>query len=142
MQALVPTDIDVEDKILGPFTVKQSIYLLIGAMSVAILYFIFANIFYLFIILALPVILLTGAFVFYKFNEQPFEKFLIILVNYFFNPRKRLWQREAETPFLIIEEERREEIPAGLREEAKKKSITDIDKLAYILDSRGWEKTK
>jgi len=142
MQALVPTDVEVEDKILGPFTLKQSIYLLTGGMLIAILYFIFREIFSLFMILALLVVALTLAFVFYKFNEQPFEKFLFILVNYFFTPRQRLWQKTAETSSLIIKEEGREEVTTGLPEETKKKPITDIDKLAYILDSRGWEEKK
>ncbi len=139
MQALVPSDIDIEDKLLGPFTLKQSIYLLIGGMTIVLLYFIFGKSLLLFFILALPIFILTGAFVFYKFNEQPFEKFIVIFFNFYFTARKRLWQKTAETSDLIIHEEEREETPTGLREESKQKPIADIDKLAYILDSRGWE---
>lgn len=143
MQALVPTDVDVEDKLLGPFTLKQSIYLLIGGMAITIIYFIFGkgNL-TLFMILAAPVVVLTGAFVFYKFNEQPFEKFIFILANFYTKPRQRFWKKEAQAPTLTIEKEtERGKVPRGLREETKKRSMTDIDKLAYILDSRGWEKT-
>jgi hypothetical protein len=145
MQALVPTDIDVEDKILGPFTLKQSIYLLIGGMTITLFYFIFAKIsFIFFLFLSVLAGLLTFAFVFYKFNEQPFEKYLSILANFYLKPRRRIWQKTAETSDLLIEEheQEREEIPEGLKHEAQQKSITDIDKLSYILDSRGWDKNK
>ncbi len=136
-QAMVPSDIDVEDKILGPFTLKQFIYLLIGTMAVFIIYTIFKKVLILFVILSLPVVLLTIAFVFYKFNEQPFEQFIASFIAFYMNPSKRIWNRDTTLADIgiIPEEERKTE----LTEMPKKKSTSRLDELAYMLDNQGWE---
>jgi hypothetical protein len=136
-RAMVPSDIDVEDKIIGPFTLKQFIYLIIGAMAVFILYTIFKDILILFIALALPVVLLTLAFVFYRFNEQPFEQFLAALIAFYAKPARRIWKRDTTLADIGIMPEPERKV--GLPEVAKKKPVSRLDELAYILDTRGWE---
>jgi len=141
-QAEVPSDIDVEDKIIGPFTLKQFIYLAIGGMAIFILYAIFGKIsFMVFVLTALPVGFITVLFVFYRFNEQPFEQFLAALIAFYKNPRQRFWRRDTtlEDIKLEIKEPPREiKKPAGLAAE-KEKTLSHLEELALILDSEGWE---
>lgn len=136
-QAMVPSDVEVEDKILGPFTLKQFIYLAIGGMIIFVLYTIFNKLLIVFFLLSLPVGLLTFAFVFYKFNEQPFEQFLSSLISFYTKPKIRLWRRDTALKDIGIstEPERKTELPKIV----KKKSLSRLDELAFMLDSQGWE---
>ena len=133
---MVPSDVDVEDKIIGPLTLKQLIYFAIGAMIIFIFYTIFSKVMILFIILSLPVAGITFAFIFYKFNEQPFEQFLPALIAFYTKPAKRIWNRDTtlEDIHITSEPERKIELP-----KTHKKKITRLDELAYVLDSRGWQ---
>ena len=83
MQFQVPQFIDIEDKVIGPLTIKQFLYLLVAGVII----FIFYEIFNLFatIILAIPVIGIACALAFVKIHGQPF---ISILGNFFAFIRK------------------------------------------------------
>ena len=73
MKFQVPQFIEVEDKIFGPFTIKQFIYLAGGgALSFVIYTYISPFSFILAIVLLLPVAGLAVALALYKVNNQPF----------------------------------------------------------------------
>lgn len=104
-QYKVPQFIDIEDKIVGPFTMKQFIYLLVGgAIDYGLFSYFnqFENGLPYFIVLALPVTLLALALTFIKINDRPFEIFLLNLVFYVFLPKKRFWQRGAKSQPALI----------------------------------------
>lgn len=94
MDYQVPQFIEVEDKIFGPLTLKQFIYLAGGAgiCTIIILYvpLVFA------IILALPIAGLALALAFYKVNGKPFIDLLEAGFNYFIGHRLYLWKREPK----------------------------------------------
>ena len=94
MQFQVPQFIDVEDKIFGPFTVKQFVYLA-GAVGVifilnSFLPFIFA------ILIGGPIIALGLALAFYKVNNQPFIKIVEASFRYILNSRLYIWKKEQK----------------------------------------------
>lgn len=91
MEYQVPQFIEVEDKIFGPFTLKQFIYLAGGAGVCAIAFFYLPLIFA--IIAALPVAALSGALAFYKVNNKPFEEVLEAGFGYFLGSRLYLWKK-------------------------------------------------
>src|SRR3989344_5537302 len=70
MQYQVPQFINIEDKILGPFTIKQSVYIAGGAGGVFLLYKLLPL--YLSIFLIIPVAGLAIALAFVKINNKPF----------------------------------------------------------------------
>ncbi len=72
MQFQVPQFIEVEDKIFGPLTLKQFIYLAGGAAGIFVLYALLPL--FLAILLAIPVGLFSAALAFYKMHGQPFIK--------------------------------------------------------------------
>ena len=90
MRFQVPQFIEVEDKIFGPLTLKQFIYLA-GAGGVV---FVLWRVFPLFIaiIVAAPVIALAGALAFYKINRRPFVFVLESALRYVLSNRLYVWK--------------------------------------------------
>lgn len=91
MQFEVPQFIEVEDKIFGPLTWRQFVYLG-GGVGIAVVMF-FTS-FFLFLILGVPLALLAAALAFYPVNNRPFSYFLESLINYFTRPKRYHWRRE------------------------------------------------
>lgn len=94
MRFEVPQFIEVEDKIFGPLTWKQFIYIAGGAGAAVILYFLLPTI--LFVIIGLPVMTLAGFLAFHQVNNQPFSIFLESALSYFTNRKLYLWKKEKE----------------------------------------------
>ncbi len=92
MQFNVPQFIEVEDKIIGPLTLKQFFYLGGGAGLLFILWFFLKLT--AFIIVAIPVAALCGALAFYRVNGRPFVSLLGSLVKYLRKPRLYLWRKK------------------------------------------------
>lgn len=95
MEYQVPQFIEVEDRIFGPLTLKQFIFIAggIGLCVVLVLYLPLI----LGIILALPVAAFTAALAFYKVNNKSFLEIVEAAFNYFLNNRLYLWKKEAHT---------------------------------------------
>lgn len=92
MDYQVPQFIEVEDKIFGPFTLKQFIYLAGGAgICIAILLY-FPLV--IAIILATPIAAFSGALAFYKVNGKTFVEILESGFNYYVGKRLYLWKKE------------------------------------------------
>ena len=92
-QFQVPQYIDVKDKIFGPFTIKQFIYLLGGGGVVLILYLLHLPTI-LFLLLAIPIGGFFVALALLKINEQEFDQVLNNAINHFLNPRLYIWKKE------------------------------------------------
>lgn len=94
MQFQVPQFIEVEDRIFGPFTVREFIYLAGGAGFTAMMITILP--FYIALIVAFPIIILSAALAFYKVNNRPFVDMLQAAVSYFMNSRLYIWKKETK----------------------------------------------
>lgn len=96
MRFEVPQFINVEDKLFGPFTFKQSIYLVGGGGMIYLIYRLLPN--FVVFILGLPIAAFTLALVFYKPNGRPFIKMVESWVLYMFTEKFYLWkQRDPKT---------------------------------------------
>lgn len=93
-QYQVPQFITVEDKVFGPFTIKQSVYLGAGGLIIV------GSWVFLESVLFWPITIIVGALAaslsFLKINEQPFPVVLKNAVFYFIKPRLYIWKK-AET---------------------------------------------
>ena len=105
MRFQVPQFIDVEDKIFGPFTLKQFIYLAGGA-SVAL---ITTTLFGLFLglLISAPVILLAAALAFYKVNNRPFIYVLESAFKYMTKDKLYIWQKKEPEAKAAEEKEKK-----------------------------------
>jgi hypothetical protein len=91
MQYQVPQFIEIEDKIFGPLTLKQFIYLA-GGGGLCLLFFTLLPI-YIAIICMLPVAALAFALAFYKVNDRPFIVVVEHAFGYFFGHKLYLWKQ-------------------------------------------------
>lgn len=96
MQFRVPQFIDMEDKVFGPFTLKQFGYV-VGAGGLSFLIWTFIPIKFIAILLIIPVAGLFLALAFVKFNNRPFGDFLESAFTYFTSSKIYTWkQPEAQ----------------------------------------------
>lgn len=91
MEYQVPQFIEVEDKIIGPLTLKQFIYLA-GAGGICVVLFFYLPIVFAFLLSA-PVVGLGAALAFYKVNGKPFVDILEAGFNYYTSAKLFLWRR-------------------------------------------------
>ncbi len=91
MEYQVPQFIEVEDKIFGPFTLKQFIYIAGGAGVTAIAFIYLPMIFAL--LVALPVAGLAGALAFYRMNNKPFINVMEAWFTYFTGGKLYIWKK-------------------------------------------------
>lgn len=94
MRFEVPQFIEIEDKIFGPLTWRQFLYLG-GGLGMAVVIFITTNII-VFVLFGIPIALLAGALSFYPINNQPFSHFLEAIFNYLTNQKLYLWRRNED----------------------------------------------
>jgi len=95
MEYQVPQFIEVEDKIIGPLTLKQFIYIA-GATGLCIVFFAYLQII-LAIFLSLPVVALAVALAFYRLNGKPFIEVLEAGFNYYVGAKLFLWKHHEPT---------------------------------------------
>ncbi|MBI2086786.1 MAG: PrgI family protein [Candidatus Zambryskibacteria bacterium] len=95
MRFQVPQFIEVEDKIFGPLTFKQFVYLGGGAGICVILLTFLPK--FLAILLSLPVVVFTAALAFYKVNEKPFIHLIESFLNYTLGNKLYIWKKESPT---------------------------------------------
>ena len=93
MRFEVPQFIDTEDKIFGPFTWKQSIYLAGGGGICAVSYF--ALPFIIFVLVGIPSGGLALLLVFYPINDRPFEYFLEAMIYFYKHNRIYYWRKKS-----------------------------------------------
>jgi len=91
MRFEVPQFIEVEDKIIGPLTWKQFVYLA-GGGGAAVIFF-FTLPFFLFVLFSVPVAGLAGFLAFQQVNNRPFADFLESGVGYFSRNKLYLWRK-------------------------------------------------
>jgi hypothetical protein len=93
MRFEVPQFIEIEDKIFGPFTWRQFLYLS-GGLGMSIAIFITLPL-VVFILIGLPLALLAGALSFYPVNNRPFSFFLEAVISYITSQRLYLWRQKT-----------------------------------------------
>ena len=147
MQYPIPQNVDIEDKLIGPLTLKQFLYLLAGG----ILEFIWFSMFdmELFVLISIPTVGLAVAFAFVKIYDKPFIDFLLIMARFTVTSRRRVWKRvpgslTAPSTHEEVKTKHKEE-EGQLRKTLKEKQIKmrNLSDLALVLDTVGGsEKSK
>jgi ABC-type nitrate/sulfonate/bicarbonate transport system permease component len=132
MRYEIPQFIDVEDKLFGPLTFKQFIYLL-GGGALCYLFYNFLP-FSIALFFIIPVGLLSAALAFYKHNTRPFIEVLQNFVSYVFKPKSFLWKRVNNQQ--KVSSISRPELPATVLYEPVNidRRISDVSKNLDLLD--------
>ena len=90
MQFLVPQYIDIEDKLFGPLSFRQFVYVAGGA-GLAFLAYRFLP-FWAAILIIIPVLSFAIALAFYKVNNRPFLTILEYAIKHYLKPKLYVWQ--------------------------------------------------
>ncbi len=128
MRFQVPQFTEVEDKIFGPLTFKQFVYLIGGSGGLILLYFLLPL--FLVIILGIPIAAFSLALAFYKVNNQPFVKIVQNALVYFSSSKLFLWQKREPKKKISQPEEKAKESPLYTPKLTKGK----LNDLAWSLD--------
>ena len=90
MHYQVPQFIEIEDKIFGPLTLKQFIYVA-GGVGLCLIFFSLLPL-YLTVILSIPVLTFSAGLAFYQVNGRPLVVALEHAFGYFFGHKLYLWK--------------------------------------------------
>jgi hypothetical protein len=92
MRFEVPQFVDVEDRIIGPFTLKQFLYLAGGA-GAGFMCYVFLP-FFLFVFVGGLFMASAAALAFYRVNNRPLSLMVEAVVTYFTKDREYHWKKE------------------------------------------------
>jgi len=132
----VPQDVEADDKLIGPFSFRQFIYLIIVAIS-SVLAWGLAQLFIPLAIIPLPLIIFFGALALPLRKDQPMEIYMAAIVSFYLKPRRRLWEADGVQSLVeitapkVVEVQRTKNLSQGEAEQR-------LSYLAQIADSQGW----
>lgn len=99
MRYEVPQFIDIEDKIFGPLTFKQALYMA-GSAGLSFMIYYGLEKFVPFdmgtvvrLILASPPLAIGAAFAFVKINKRPFVRYVEAMFYFLLNPKRYIWNK-------------------------------------------------
>ena len=141
MQFKIPQEINVEDKVVGPFTLKSFGFIFAFCTVVAVLVVVlrssglslFGSIF-LGAIIASPVL----AVGFFPYNGKPAYTYSGHFVAFMFKPRKRVWKKDVKQVRMEPEKEETQEVVQGPPQKASlQEAEGEIEKLSLMVDTGG-----
>jgi hypothetical protein len=130
-------DIEAEDKLVGPLSLRQFIY---GCITALCGYFCFIAIAkgvpYLLVVFV-PPMLFTGFFAFPWSREQPTEVWALAKIRFMLKPRRRIWNQSGVKELVTVTAPKRTEktVTNGLSQSEVR---SRLNALANTIDSRGW----
>lgn len=130
-------DIEAEDHILGPLSLRQFIFALVGVFCWYLSFIIFVkHAYFLLVITAVPGLFCTFFAIPFG-RDQPTEVWFLAKLRFWFKPRKRIWDQSGIKELVTITVPKKVE-----RVLTKGFSQTEVQSrlkaLANTLDSRGW----
>ncbi len=130
-------DIEAEDHILGPLSLRQFIFALIAAFLLYICFIVVAKHVPFLLIFFLPPALFCAFFAFPWGGDQPTETWALAKLRFFFKPRRRIWNQSGIKELVTITVPKKVEhvYSDGLSQTEVK---SRLQALANTIDSRGW----
>lgn len=135
-QYKVPQDVEAEDKLIGPFSFRQFIYLGVAALGIGAgvgLWQIFPGL----IVIPLPFVILFLALALPLRKDQPMETYLVAVIRYFLKPRKRLWQPEGSIALVTVVAPKVAEVQLT-KQVGGDAAAAQLGYLAQVIDTGGW----
>ena len=97
MRFQVPQFIETESKIVGPFTLKQFLYLASGAVIIFVLQYVLS--FPLLVIVGIPIAVLAAALAFYKVDGIPFPQYLLMALSFLTGTKKYVFSKDGKPQY-------------------------------------------
>lgn len=132
----VPQDVEADDKLIGPFSFRQFIYLIIVAASIAVGWGL-GQLFLPLAIIPLPIILFFGLLALPLRKDQPMEIYMAAIVSFYLKPRKRLWVSDGIQSMVEITAPKTVEVQRT-KDLSRHEAEQRLSYLADIVDTGGW----
>ncbi len=130
-------DVEAEDKLVGPLTLRQFIYAAISAFLLYLSFFALTKNVGFLLIFFVPPALFTGFLAIPWHGDQPTEVWAIAKLRFMLKPRKRIWDQSGAKELVTITVPKKIErsLTNGLSQiEVRSR----LHALADTIDSRGW----
>ena len=130
-------DIEAEDHILGPLTLRQFIFAMIAVFLFYICFILVVKHVLFLLVLFLPPALFFAFFALPFGRDQPTEIWFLAKLRFWFKPRRRIWNQSGVKELVTITVPKKVEriLTDGLSQTEVK---SRLGALAQTLDSRGW----
>lgn len=130
-------DIEAEDHILGPLSLRQFIFALIAAFLYYICFIVFVKHVAFLLVVLVPPALFCTFFAFPFGGDQPTELWALAKLRFWFKPRRRIWSQSGVKELVTITVPKKIEhvYSDGLSQTEVK---SRLQALANTIDSRGW----
>ena len=139
MQFRVPQFIDVEDKLFGPLTFKQFLYL-VGSGAIAFIIWSFIPIKFIALFFVVPVFAFGAALAFVKINSMPFLHVVEAAFNYYIKDRLYIWRKVPKKG--VVKKESKDEIAETPSLFVPRLSESKLKELSWGLDVYDSNKTE
>lgn len=141
LQYKIPQNVGIEDRIVGPLTLRQLIILSVGAAISYMLFAVLSKVYELnmleYGVIALP-FLFSAAVALIRINDNSFSKFVLLFVEFGVKPKKRVWDHRGISNLVAPDLTEQKDAGAETKKEGEpvRKNINLRD-LSHILDSGG-----
>ena len=132
----VPQDVEAEDKLIGPLSFRQFIYMMVAAGAAFVAFLLFQLSPFL-VLIPIPVILLFGALALPLRKDQPMETYFLAIIRFMLKPRQRVWDPDGTINYVEITAPKTNE-PHLTKSFSQEAAEERLDYLARVMDSRGW----
>ncbi len=130
---VVPQFIEVENKVIGPITVRQFLILMGAGLIIALAYRLLY--FNSFLVVAVLILVIAAVFAFAKVNGTPFHFFLLNFINTMKKPKLRVWNNRAMDVIDKKMPDLKKDDYQPVRKQLYKKSR--LAELSLVVDTRG-----
>lgn len=132
----VPQDVEADDKLIGPFSFRQFIYLIVVAVAIGVGWALFQVVPPLAVI-PLPVVLFFGTLALPLRKDQPMEIYMAAILSFYLKPRKRIWDPDGIDTLVQIAAPRTVE-PQRVKDVSTSEAVQRLRYLSDLSDTRGW----
>ncbi len=130
-------DIEAEDKLVGPLSLRQFIYGAIAALCAYLSFIALTKGAAFLLIIFAPVMLFTGFFAAPFGRDQPTEVWALAKIRFFVKPRLRIWDQSGMKDFVNITVPK--QVAKVYTDNLSQSEVhSRLRALASTLDTRGW----
>lgn len=130
-------DIEAEDTLVGPLTLRQCIYAAIAAVNVWLSYLVISKGAPYLAVVFIPFILVGVFFAFPWTKQQTTEVWALAKIRFYLKPRKRIWNQSGVKQLVTITAPKKAR-RAYTRNLSPDEVQNRLRALADTIDSRGW----
>jgi len=132
---VIPQNVEADDKLIGPFSFRQFVYLIIAVLAGAAAWGL-GQVFIIFALIPIPFLIFFGALALPLRKDQPTETYLAAIVQFYTRPHLRRWDPEGMDTLVEITVPRIDSGPE-LKSLSAASADARFDFLSDLADTRG-----